>query len=84
MDKDKILWKLIVEECCNGIVIDNYDTCEKIVVEESKKDTEHKKAKLALGNIIYNLIERYVDEFCSCQVGMRIEFYDPNTETTED
>ena len=75
-NKDNVI-KLLVEQCDNGIVIDKTDYCEKFVVEENKSDNDHQKAKLALGKILYDEIVCCVDEFCSCEIGVKIEFYDP-------
>lgn len=68
---------LYVEQCQNGVTIEIWDSCEKMVVEEKASDTERNKVKLALGNILLEEITHYVDEFCSSTIGMRIKFFEP-------
>lgn len=77
LKQDDSVMMLYVEQCQNGVTIEIWDSCEKMVVEEKASDTERNKVKLALGNILLKEITHYVDEFCSAEIGMRIIFFEP-------
>ena len=77
LKQDDSVMMLYVEQCQNGMTIEIWDSCEKMVVEEKASDTERNKVKLALGNILLENITRFVDEFCSAEIGMRIKFFEP-------
>ena len=77
LKQDDSVMMLYVEEGQNGMTIEIWDSCEKMVVEEKASDTERNKVKLALGNILLKEITHYVDEFCSSEIGMRIKFFEP-------
>lgn len=80
-NKDKLkqddFLMLYVEQCENGITIEIWNSSNKFVVEEKQSDKERNKAKLALGNILLEEINHYIDEFCSAEIGMRINFFEP-------
>lgn len=68
---------LVVEYCDNGFTVEDMDSLEKFVIEESKKDGNHNKLKQHLGDILYKELDGYYKE-CILKVGLKITFIDPD------